>query len=116
MRAIQTTTFLYEWLDRLAHARNMSVMALAVELRTPRQLIEEVGRFIAHAGIDDALHLWSLRGTPNPPEPPAAPTADTSLRGRVAYATYQRLKDDEMKRLNAEAESQLSQYSEDDAA
>lgn len=115
MRAIQTTTFLYEWLERLAHDRKMSVMALAVELRTPRQLIEEVGRSIAHAGIDDAVHLWSLRDTPHPPEQPAAPTADTSLRGRVAYATYQRLKDDEMKRLNAEAAAQLEQMMQDDA-
>lgn len=115
MRAIQTTTFLYEWLERLAHDRKMSVMALALELRTPRQLTEELGRFIAHAGMDDALHLWSLRDTPNAPAPPAEPDAQTTLRARVAYATYQRLKDDEMRRLNAEADAQLSQYLEDDA-
>lgn len=108
-RAIQIATFLSEWLHWLAAERNMSIMALAAELRTPRQLLEEVGRTIAQRGIEDGRYAFQQE------QKPAAPDADTSLRARVAYHTYQRLFEAEMERANAEADAQLRQELREDA-
>lgn len=104
--AIATATFLCSWLGTLADDRHTAVGTLARELGTARALGEEIGRFIARSGAEDGMHAFARK------EPPPAITPASSLRARVAWHTYTRLRDDELARLDDESDAHLEQMME----
>ena len=95
MTALRLAHHSAAWLRIVADRRNVTVAALARELRTPRALAVEVARLLDAEAWEDARALLKEKQVP--------PTGDTILDWltRQRYATLKRTQD-ERKRIEQE--------------